>query len=95
VPDLHRERGLAVVSINLIVARYANDVANTFAFEMNRAIVESKMTRRKISVRAGHDKGWVSRQLTRGRNLRLRNMVRMAYAAGYRLRVTLERIECE
>ena len=80
---------------NLAVVRHADDVAATFAYEMNEAIIESRMTRRKISVRAGHDIGWVSRQLTRGRNLRLRNMARLAYAAGYRLKVTLERIECE
>lgn len=80
---------------NLAIARHAEDVATRFAYEMNEAIEESRMTRFKISVRAGHDKGWVSRQLTRGRNLRLRNMARLAWAAGYRLRVTLERIECE
>lgn len=80
---------------NLAIARYVDDVAATFAYEMNNAIEASRMTRRRVSIIAGHDKGWASRQLTRGRNLRLRNMARLAYAAGYRLKVTLERIECE
>ena len=81
--------------LNDALARHAHDVAETFIYEMNLAIVESRMTRYKISGRADRDKGWASRQLQRSRNLRLRNMARLAYAAGYRLRVTLERIECE
>jgi len=80
---------------NLAIASHVEDVATTWAREMNEAIEASRMTRRRVSIKAGHDKGWASRQLTRGRNLRLRNMARLAYAAGYRLRVTLERIECD
>ena len=80
---------------NLAIARHVDDVAALFAYEMNEAIETSRMTRSEVSRRAGHHKRWASGQLTRGRNLRLRNMARLAYAAGYRLRVTLERIECE
>ena len=80
---------------NDAIARNVDDVATTFAFEINDAIVAAGMKRSEVSVIAGHDKGWVSRQLYRGRNLRLRNMARLAYAAGFRLKITLEKRRCE
>ncbi len=75
---------------NDAIARNVDDVASAFAFEMHEAIDAAGMTRFEVSAIAGHDKGWVSRQLCRGKNLRLRNMARLAYAAGFRLKFTLE-----
>lgn len=80
---------------NNALARHVADVAATFAFEINDAIATAGMKRSEVSAIAGHDKGWVSRQLYVGRNLRLRNMARLAYAAGFRLKITLEERQCE